>query len=57
MIYPLSVCKQETLEIIPVPHRPDLRSSKASFSQVMEAVIGKSNSSFTLTVDRDLDPL
>ena len=46
MIYPLSICKQETLEIIFVPHRLDLRSCKANFSQVTEAVIGNSNHSF-----------
>lgn len=46
MIYPLSICKQETLEIIFVPHRLDLRSWKANFSQMTEAVIGNSNHSF-----------
>ena len=46
VIYPLSICKQETLEIIFVLHRLDLRSWKANFSQMTEAVIGNSNHSF-----------
>lgn len=53
MIYPLSICKQETVEVISVPHRLDLRSSKANFSQVTEAVTTHS----ALTIGRDLDPL
>lgn len=52
VIYPLSICKQET-EVISVPRgaRPEI--SKANFSQVTEAVTTHS----ALTIGRDLDPL